>query len=88
MVETQVRLVNEYGLQAHPASIFVQEAKRFKSEIELVYNRKLYNGKSIMSMLSMGAMKGAEVTLKIKGSDEVEALAHLADFIRTQLPDQ
>ena len=88
MLETRVILVNEYGLQAHPASIFVQEAKRFHSDIEVVYNRKRYNGKSIMSMLSMGAMKGAEVTLRTEGDDEAKALAHLAEFIRTQLPDR
>lgn len=58
MVERRVTLENESGLHARPASMIVNEAGKYKSEIVFIKDEKKYNGKSIMGVLSMGAAKG------------------------------
>lgn len=40
MKSKQVKLINEAGLHARPASMFVKEANRFKSEVEIAKDNK------------------------------------------------
>lgn len=81
MIEKKVKISNEIGLHARPASLFIQEAIRFSSHIEVVKDDKVYNGKSIMSILSMSAGKDEEITIRAKGEDEEEAVNALVELI-------
>ncbi|MDF3003437.1 MAG: HPr family phosphocarrier protein, partial [Bacillota bacterium] len=56
---------------------------KFKSEIKLISKEKSYNAKSIISILSMGAKKGAEIRVEASGPDEQEAVERLADMIES-----
>ncbi len=60
-VEATLILANKSGLHARPASIFVQLAKKFQSEIKIRKGEKEANAKSILSVLSLGAECGDEV---------------------------
>ena len=73
MVEKKIILDSEIGLMGRPAANFIQTAKKFVSEV--------YNGKSIMSVLSMGAGKGAKFILRTDGPDEEEALETLLEYL-------
>ena len=42
------------GLHARPATILVNQASKFTSNIKLVYNDKEVNLKSIMGVMSLG----------------------------------
>ncbi|MFR5748553.1 MAG: HPr family phosphocarrier protein, partial [Thomasclavelia spiroformis] len=42
------------GLHARPATILVNQASKFTSDIKLVYNGKEVNLKSIMGVMSLG----------------------------------
>lgn len=83
----QVILKNESGLHARPASIFVKEAGKYKSEINIIKDDKSYNGKSIMSILSMGASKGTKLTITAEGEDEKEAVLFIKNLIENELED-
>ncbi len=87
MYEEKVILVNEVGLHARPASVFIQEAVKYDSEIFVEKNGKVYNAKSIMSILSMGAFKGEEITIRANGEDAKEAVESLVNLIKTRLSD-
>ena len=80
-VERAVTLGHKEGLHARPAAIFVQHAKSYQSEITLVKGEKSANGKSILSVLALGAEKGDEVTLKISGVDAEKALHKLVPLL-------
>ena len=84
-VERTVTLGSKSGLHARPAAIFVQHAKGFQSQITLAKNEKTANGKSILSVLALGAEKGDEVTLKINGSDAENALNKLVRLLEGDL---
>ncbi len=81
MFRQEVILQNETGLHARPASLFVKEASKFKSDIKLFKNEKQYNAKSIMGLLSMGAAKGDKIIIQAEGEDEETAVRELLDFI-------
>ena len=85
MYEAKVTIKNEIGLHARPASLFIQEAIKYSSNIAVIKDEKIYNGKSIMSILSMSAGQGQEITIKATGEDEEEAVNGLINLIENKL---
>ena len=81
MVQKKFTLKNEIGLHARPASNFVKAAATFKAEVTFIKDEKEYNGKSIISVLSIGAVRGTELTLQISGIDEEAAIEALTQVI-------
>ncbi|MDO4778553.1 MAG: HPr family phosphocarrier protein [Tissierellia bacterium] len=87
MYELEVVISNEIGLHARPASLFIQEAIKYSSDIEVVKDGKSYNGKSIMGILSMSAGKGQKITIRANGEDEENAVNALVDLLNTKLKE-
>ena len=77
-------IVDETGIHARPATILVQTATRFESDIELEYNNKKVNLKSIMGVMSLGVGKGSEVTIYTDGEDEAEALEKITEALKQE----
>ena len=77
----KVIIMSESGLHARPASLFVKEANKFKSDISIIKDNKKCNGKSIINLLSLGAEKGDYITIKTIGEDEEQALEGLVKLI-------
>jgi len=65
------------GLHARPAAEFVREAEKYRSRVRLAKDGVWVNGKSILSILTLAAESGSDVTLEVSGPDENEALAAL-----------
>lgn len=74
-----VRLKN--GLQARPASFFVQEANRFSSEIFIGKRNQKLNAKSIIGIMSLGIASGTEVVIGAEGFDEEQAVDRLKQLL-------
>ncbi len=72
---------HEVGLHARPASMFVQTAAKFTSDIEVVLGEKTANAKSILTVLTLGVQNGAEITIKAEGIDAEEALEALEQLV-------
>ncbi len=87
VIEKQVTLTNAVGLHARPASIFIREAIKFVSDIFVEKENKLYNAKSIMSILSMSASKGDTIVIRAEGEDAEEAVAALVDLVENHLSE-
>lgn len=83
MPETILTITHEVGLHARPASLFVQTAKRFESDIRVAHDEREGNAKSIMSVLTLGAECGAEITVSAEGEDAQEALAALTELVES-----
>lgn len=76
-MEEKVTINNEIGLHARLAAHFIQVSNSYRSDIFVEKDGTLYNGKSLMSILSMGAVKGDVISLHISGEDEREAMNNL-----------
>ena len=85
MYEQKVTLTNEIGLHARPASIFIRAAVKFPCDITVEKNGRSYNAKSIMSVLSMSASNGDELTIMASGDDEEDAVKALVDVIENKI---
>lgn len=83
MYKRNVKVVNKSGLHARPAAIFVQEASKFQSGVEIFSDEKNFNAKSIISILSSGIVCGTEIEICADGIDEVEAVNKLAGLVES-----
>lgn len=73
VIEQTLTVKNEKGLRERAASIFVNTAMQFVSDIFIEEDDRIYNAKSIMSVLSMSASQGDELHMTIEGKDEAAA---------------
>ena len=74
LVQKTFHVTAETGIHARPATLLVQAAGKFNSEINLEYKEKKVNLKSIMGVMSLGIGSGSDITITAEGSDEQEAL--------------
>ncbi|MCD5325262.1 MULTISPECIES: phosphocarrier protein HPr [Pontibacillus] len=84
MVEQTMTITSEDGVHARPATVLVQTAGQYKADVNLEYNGKSVNLKSIMGIMSLGIPSGAEVKVTAEGSDEEEALNGVADAMKKE----
>jgi len=83
MRSQKVILKNRIGLHARPAAIFVKKARNFDSEIIIKKGIQEANGKSIISIMALGAMKDDELIILTKGSDEDKCITELAALLES-----
>lgn len=79
MKKQEYRIVAETGIHARPATLLVQTASKFQSDITLEYKGKSVNLKSIMGVMSLGVGQGADVVITIEGNDEEEAVKAISE---------
>lgn len=81
MIVDKIIIQNKAGLHAKPASMFVQCANNFKSEIYIRKEATRVNAKSIMGVMILAVQKGDEIEIEASGEDEAQAVAALKDLI-------
>ncbi|GAB2544701.1 HPr family phosphocarrier protein [Gracilibacillus alcaliphilus] len=84
MIEKEIVIGIEPGLQARPAAQFVQMANNYTSEIYIDKDDKRVNAKSIMGLMSLVLSKGSTIKIVVDGSDQDEALADLVKFVEAK----
>ncbi|HJV30906.1 MAG TPA: phosphocarrier protein HPr [Bacillales bacterium] len=84
MAEKQFKVIAETGIHARPATLLVQTASKFDSEISLEYKGKKVNLKSIMGVMSLGVGQGADITIAAEGSDQEEALRSIEETLKKE----
>ena len=85
MKEFKYVVQDELGLHARPAGMLVKEVAKHKSVIMIDNGTKQVNAKKLMAVMSMGVKKGHTVTVTAEGEDEVEAIAAMEEFFKTNL---
>ncbi|MBQ6296898.1 MAG: HPr family phosphocarrier protein [Selenomonadaceae bacterium] len=88
MTEATTTIENKTGIHARPASVFVQKASSFKSKVQLKAKGKTVDAKSILMIMSMGLVKGTEVTIVADGPDEADAVAQLKAMIDSKFGEE
>lgn len=83
-MEKKFLITDESGLHARPATILVNTASKFACELELEFNGKKINLKSIMGVMSLGVQQSAEVTVHAEGDDAAEAIEAIGTVIKEQ----
>lgn len=88
-MKTQRLLIqNKLGLHTRAAAKLVDTAKKFESRIELVYQDRIVDCKSIMSVITLGAQKDHGIDLVVTGLDEKQALEAIANLINSKFGEE
>ena len=80
-ISRELTLRNKRGLHARAAARFAATAERFESDIQVVFNGRTVNGKSIMGLMMLAAACGKTITIIVTGDDASEAVDEIADLI-------
>ena len=88
-----VTVSNPEGLHARPAEMFVKLAGKFKAKIEVVKDGECVDGKSMLSILTLFAVQGTQLSIRATGCDAPDALKALSElleggFAEKQLSDE
>ena len=81
MISRSVTITNSVGLHARPATFFIQKANSYKSSIWVEKEDCRVNAKSLLGVLSLGIVKGMNITLIADGADEAAAIDGLCALI-------
>ncbi|MDN6626737.1 MAG: phosphocarrier protein HPr [Pisciglobus halotolerans] len=84
MEKREFHIIADTGIHARPATLLVQSASKYNSDINLEYKGKSVNLKSIMGVMSLGVGQGADVTISVEGSDEAEAIAGVEETMKKE----
>ena len=83
MYVKSVKVQNQVGLHARPATFFIQKANEFKSSIWVEKDERRVNAKSLLGVLSLGIMGGTDIKFMAGGSDEEEAVDALVALVES-----
>jgi phosphocarrier protein len=88
VVEAEFDIVNKRGLHARAAAKFVHVASTFKCRIVVKHREEEADGKSILSLMVLGAAPGSRICVLADGPDEQEALTRLGALIGGKFEEQ
>ncbi len=74
-------VVNKLGLHLRAAAAFVQLAEKYPCKVGILKDKHRANGKSILSVLALGAPKGEAIVLETHGDQADAALDALTAFV-------
>lgn len=80
-MEKDLTIMNEEGLHARPAAMFVKTSNGFQSEVWVSKDGEQVNGKSIMGVMMLAAEHGSVITVSADGEDAEAALEALATLV-------
>lgn len=81
MINRNIQIRLENGLEARPVALLVQEASKYDSTIYIQSGEKKVNAKSIMGMMSLGLANGEELVVLADGVDEEAAVGGIELFL-------
>jgi len=84
MLKKKITIKNKLGMHARAAVKFVNTANRFSSTVRIEKNGNEIDGKSILGILTLAAVQGTEIIIKVSGKDEDRALRALVELIESK----
>ncbi len=89
--QKMVKLVNPQGFHARPAHMFMKLASQYQANVEILKGNEVINGKSILDLLTLGAVNGTTLCLRAIGDDAQAAIDALSELVESgfgEMPGQ
>lgn len=83
-MEKTFKVTADSGIHARPATVLVNAASKFKADINLEYNGRTVNLKSIMGVMSLGIAQGADIKITVAGDDAEAALTAITETMKNE----
>lgn len=84
MLVREVTILNQFGIHARPAAMFVKAASRYDAEVFVERSGNRVSGKSIMGLMTLEASKGTRLRLMAQGADADAMLAELVALVENK----
>ena len=81
MFVKDVKVENQVGLHARPATFFIQKANEYKSSIRVEKEERRVNAKSLLGVLSLGIVGGTTIRIIAEGADDLAAVDGLIKLV-------
>lgn len=81
MPKRNLIIQNKLGIHVNPASLMVAESGKFRSKITISNDDFEADGRSIMSILALGAAQGSTIVVNAEGEDAEKALDAFEDLV-------
>ncbi|GAA2631248.1 hypothetical protein GCM10010399_74210 [Dactylosporangium fulvum] len=78
---SELSVVLPADLHARPAGALVRAAAGFTSTVEVVFDGKQANARSVLAVMGLGARAGATVVVRATGADAAEAARAAASIL-------
>ena len=72
MIERELEVLTRAGIHARPASVISSIAQKYPCEVSIVKENMKINAKSIMGIITLGAIYKTKLTLITDGEGEKE----------------
>ncbi|MEE2907314.1 MAG: HPr family phosphocarrier protein [Planctomycetota bacterium] len=88
-VSSTVTIENRLGLHARPAMMFAETAMRFDADITVRREDQdtMVDGKSIMQLMMLAAVRGTNLTVTATGADADAALSDLTALVKSRFSE-
>lgn len=87
-VARELTILNQYGIHARPAALFVKTASRYDSDIYVEKDGNRVSGKSIMGLMTLEASKGSRIKVTAEGIDAEEAIGELQSLVESKFDEE
>lgn len=77
----ELAILNQYGIHARPAAMFVKTASKYESEVTVERDSVRVSGKSIMGLMTMEASCGTKIRIIAEGVDANQAIDELQKLV-------
>lgn len=82
MPSQQVEVISEVGLHATPLAMFVSKARAYpETTIRVSRDGRQADGKSLIGLLTLEALKGTTIEITTEGPQAEEALNALVELV-------
>ena len=88
MIEKILTVQNRAGIHARPAALIAQTANKFSSEVLIEKDTAVINAKSIMGVITMAAGYRTQLTLKVSGPDENDAVQAITALFESKFEEE
>lgn len=86
-VRQTVMVRNPQGFHMRPAAAFAGRAQKFPGEVWVSKKDERVDGKSLISLLTLGADEGSELTIEVSGDGAAAVLSALIEIVNTPFSD-
>ncbi|MBI4528381.1 MAG: HPr family phosphocarrier protein [Deltaproteobacteria bacterium] len=87
-VSKKLEIRNKLGLHARAAAQLVQTVNRFSSDVKISKDGLVVDGRSILGVLTLAAVKGSEIQVEVRGEDAEEAARAIEKLVEKKFHEQ
>lgn len=77
----ELKILNQYGIHARPAALFVKIASRFDADVYVEKGGNKVSGKSILGLMTLEVSQGSKVHVTADGPDAEQLLDELEELV-------